>query len=77
MNAEICKPFPNTQVIWGARKVPGGFRGFVRTVEHSSWLTPCISSFRSTVVRPSREDAIIDATCAARWAVANGYVPTF
>lgn len=81
-NALQCTPFPNATVHYGARRIgrgefAGHYRGFVRTVERSAWLTPCVSTFVSEAVRTTRDDALSDAKTAATAAAATGYVPAF
>jgi hypothetical protein len=77
MNVLAGKRFPNATISWGCRKAGQGFRGYVRTVERSGWLTPCVWSVRSKVVRVSRADALADAERAAVVAAETGYVPEF
>jgi hypothetical protein len=82
MTTMVCAKFPNTTIISGARKIGRGefrgyYRGWVRTIERSAWLTPCINTFHSDAVSVTREDALHGAEIAAKEAAATGYVPAF
>ncbi|QDH50373.1 hypothetical protein [Caulobacter phage KcrB] len=71
-----CQPFPNTRIFFKARKVRDGYQGRVVTSEASAWGV-CNNTYKSTVTRTTREEALTDADNAAREGARTGYVPTF
>lgn len=78
----LCEPFQNTTIHASARRIgrgplAGAYRGYIRTVERSAWLTPCRNTYASAIARPTRELALADADAAAQEAARTGYVPAF